>query len=87
MKALFAEELHWAECLWGRGIVPATLGTFKKETVYANDLVTNHSENMDEVLARIDLLATDGSGGPGWAPAEARTHASVVVAIQQEKDE
>ena len=80
---LFSETSpqSWAACLWGRAILPMTLGRYKQEAQWADDLQARQTNNFEAMARDAEDFATDGSGGPGYVPKELKKVGSVVAIV------
>ena len=73
----------WAQCLWARAILPCTLGRWKRRNSWEEDITPQRTYNYDQLASVTKDIATDGSGGLGGVPVQAR-RVGCAVAIMKE---
>ena len=72
-----------AECLWGRAIMPNNIVDTKDDDEYnLENENTKQTHNYQNMLEQTSNVATDGSGGPGWAHKSLRKVAAASAIIQ-----
>ena len=63
-EALFEADYAWAECLWGRAMLPMGLGRYKQNCTFAEDVAVRQTQNFENMAQTSSVFASDGSGGP-----------------------
>ena len=81
LKRKMMEVKDSQECLWGRAIQPMGLGRWVEETNDPKELPQANTPGFANEMSRTERLATDGSGGAGDIPKEARKVASGVAML------
>ena len=84
LSKTFLTEHHWAKCLWGRAILPMSLGRYKVQPKMQDDVSIMQTANLDEVAKRVEVIGTDGSGGLAYLTKEARKMGCAVVQVDGE---
>ena len=69
------------ECLWGRGILPASL-RFSMPPLSVDDVKPIQSPEFDILANQSCRFYTDGSGGPRWVPKDCKVAGSSAATLR-----
>ena len=81
MRRLFDKQHAGLECLWGRGILPASL-VQEVPRLRMEDIEPVATPGFSELVEQQKEAFTDGSGGPRWVPQASKRAGSAAATIR-----
>ena len=81
LKDVLAGGLEWAECLWARAILPASMRGTDLKNRKGDSSHVKTSPGFWRAARTAKTFATDGSGGPSGIPKDMRKCASGVALV------
>ena len=87
LKDRYENDWAWAQCLWGRALIPIGIGRYQIASHLGEPTEQVVSDKVFEAAASATKIFTDGSGGPAYAPREAKQCGSAVGIVHVSNDD